>query len=381
MRICTLARTRRTGCAAATRILALVALSAAAAGMSATPAQAKWRYVNAWGSVGSGRGQFGTGRQLVGGDRQFDDPAGLALDGHGHLYVADPSNNRIQTFSLQGSSLGAFGRFGFARGPFDAFGRLDLPEGIALASGNALAVSDNRNDRVQVLSTRGRAKAAMGGRGALSGQMVSPMGLAVRNGTIYVVDQGSYRVDRFSLSGRYRGAFGHFGKSGCGFGFPYGLAINRRGNVFVADSRRQRVMEFTSAGRCVRTLGGAGTGPGRFTHPTGVAVEPSGQVLVVDDYNQAPPRDRSGLGGCVQRFTATGRYVESFGESHLQSPTYIAAGSNGNVYVSDLHRVVRFANDTPGSGSDDPCGSAAGDQGPPPDDTGPSFRSVRRPTR
>lgn len=353
---------RRTPRAAATRILALVALSAAAAGMSASPAQAKWRYVNAWGSVGGGPGQFGTGVERVGGDRQFDDPGGLALDGQGHLYVADPSNNRIETFSLEGSYLGAFGHFGFARGPTNALGRLDLPEGLAVAPGNRLAVSDNRNDRLQVLSTRGRPKAAMGGRGALRGQMVSPMGLAVHNGIIYVVDQGSYRIEKFSLSGRYRGAFGQFGKSGCGFGSPYGLAVSAGGDVYVADSRRQLVIQFTSTGRCVRTFGGAGRGPGLFTHPTGVAVEPSGQVLVVDDYNVAPPRNQSGQGGCVQRFTTTGQYVESFGERNLQSPTYIAAGPNGDVYVSDLRRVVRFANDAPGSGSDDPCGSGAAGQ-------------------
>jgi DNA-binding beta-propeller fold protein YncE len=41
-----------------------------------------------WGSAGSGDGQFST-------------PRGIALDGSGHVYVADSGHNRIQKFACQ----------------------------------------------------------------------------------------------------------------------------------------------------------------------------------------------------------------------------------------------------------------------------------------
>jgi tripartite motif-containing protein 71 len=338
-------------------VAALVGL--VALGLSAAPAAATWHHAKTWGSQGGGRGQFGSGSEAQGGGRQFDDPGGLVVDGRGHLQVADPSNNRIETFSLSGAYLGAFGRFGFARGLFDVPGRLDLPEGLALTSRSAVAVSDNRNDRLQVLSTSGSSKAQMGGRGALPGQMVSPMGLAVRRGIIYAIDQGSYRIDKFSVNGSYRGAFGHFGKSGCGFVVPYGLAVSRAGILYVADSGRQRVMEFTTGGRCLRSFGSAGSGPGHFSHPTGVALDAGGNVLVADNYNPRPPSG-GGQGGCVQRFTTTGRYLDSFGEGRLQSPTFLAVGPRGSVYVSDFRRVVSYVN-AAGPGSEDPpCGSGGG---------------------
>jgi DNA-binding beta-propeller fold protein YncE len=349
------------GCGRRSRaIAALVALVGLALG--AAPAAAKWQHAKTWGSEGGGRGQFGSGRENIGGERQFDDPGGLVVDGRGHLQVADPSNNRIETSSLQGAYLGSIGSFGFARGPWDAAGRLDLPEGLALASGNSLAVSDNRNDRVQVLSTSGRSRAQMGGRGALPGQMVSPMGIAVRRGTIYVIDQGSYRIDRFSMRGAYRGAFGYFGKSGCGFVDPYGLAVSRQGTLYVADSGRRQVMEFTTRGRCVRSFGSAGSGPGHFSHPTGIAVDAGGNVLVADNYNASPPAGGA-AGGCVQRFTASGRYLDSFGQGRLRSPTFLAAGPSGSVYVSDYRRVVSYVNGA-GPGSDDPPCDSRGSGNP-----------------
>jgi hypothetical protein len=45
----------------------------------------------------------------------------------------------------------------------------------------------------------------------------------------------------------------------------------------------------------------------------------------------------------VERFTATGRFIESFGHENLASPTFLTQDRAGNIYVSDFHRVVKFA--------------------------------------
>jgi tripartite motif-containing protein 71 len=43
-------------------------------------------FITAWGSTGSGNGQF-------------DNPTGIDLDSSNNVYVADSRNNRIQVFS------------------------------------------------------------------------------------------------------------------------------------------------------------------------------------------------------------------------------------------------------------------------------------------
>jgi sugar lactone lactonase YvrE len=51
------------------------------------------RFIRAWGSFGTGPGQF-------------DQPHGLAFDSQGRLFVADRGNNRIQIFDQDGNLLG-----------------------------------------------------------------------------------------------------------------------------------------------------------------------------------------------------------------------------------------------------------------------------------
>ena len=41
------------------------------------------------------------GNESGGEANHFNSPIGLSFDRHGHLYVADKSNNRVQRFSLE----------------------------------------------------------------------------------------------------------------------------------------------------------------------------------------------------------------------------------------------------------------------------------------
>src|SRR5207247_3736753 len=73
-------------------------------------------FLTAWGSKGSGYGQF-------------DEAFGVATDRSGHVYVADAGNERIQKFDLNGTFLTAWGSLGSGDRQFK------LPYGVA-ADGN-----------------------------------------------------------------------------------------------------------------------------------------------------------------------------------------------------------------------------------------------------
>lgn len=317
-----------------TRAVALAAVVASVAAALPAPASAAYRYTGGWGREGKARGQFGTGRERVGGDRQYDDPGGIAI-ARGTVYVADPSNNRVQRFTTRGRFLGSFGSFGFDPGGsrLHARGRFILPEGLASDRHGQIYVADSRNDRLTKWSARGRWIKRLARGGAFPGRLVNPWGVAVsRAGVVYVADQTNYRVNMYTTSGRYRGYFGRFGSGPGRFQWLFGVAVSPRGTVYVTDQVRNRVMRFTARGRFLGEWGSKGTRAGQFVKAQGVAIGPNGRVLVADRCNHR-----------IQRFTSSGRFVESFGRSVLRAPSFLAVNGAGTVFVSDYHRVARFA--------------------------------------
>src|SRR5919198_294683 len=62
-------------------------------------------FVTGWGTRGDGHGEFFS-------------PRGVAVDAHGHVYVADEQNNRIQKFSGDGEFRRTWGSNGTKHGEF-----------------------------------------------------------------------------------------------------------------------------------------------------------------------------------------------------------------------------------------------------------------------
>ena len=100
----------------------------------------------AWGSYGSGEGQF-------------RNPSGVAVDGGGNVYVADTDNNRIQKFNAAGDFQFAWGSSGTGNGQFNN------PSGVAVDSGGNVYVADSYNNRIQKFNAAGDFQLAWGSYG------------------------------------------------------------------------------------------------------------------------------------------------------------------------------------------------------------------------
>jgi DNA-binding beta-propeller fold protein YncE len=59
-----------------------------------------------------------------------------------------------------------------------------------------------------------------------------------------------------------------------------GVAVGSDGSSYVTDIVTKRVEKFSKAGTHLLGWGGVGGGPGQFTGPAGIAISPSGEIFV-----------------------------------------------------------------------------------------------------
>lgn len=225
------------------------------------------KFIAAYGSKGSGNGQF-------------VDPDGLAINqSTGNVYVGDCGNSRIEELNSAGEYVRAFGGAGSEPG------QMGCPSGVKVdASGNVWVV-DGQHNRIEEFSATGSFIATYGTKGSGEGQFDDPTDLAFSGSNIYVVDAGNERIEELSSAGKYLGQFGGEGNGSGKFHDPEAIAADSAGNLYVVDTGNDRIQEFNAAGSFLATFGSAGSGEGQLKEPAGIAISAGGSAYVTDAGN------------------------------------------------------------------------------------------------
>lgn len=311
-----------------------------------------------------------------GSSARFNAPLGICVDGNDNIIVADFRNARVRRIDPQGNvTTVAGGIQGYANG-YGAAARFYGPAGVALDSHGNIIVADYGNNRIRSISPTGLVTnvAGSGTYGTLNGVGVSarfarPTGVAVdANDNIYVVDSGTNLVRKIdatryvsTLAGSYNGyADGQGPAAAFSFsGAAPQVCLDANGDLVIADFFNSRIRRVTVADGNVTTIAGGGSGDGPalqagFFLATGIARDREGNLIIADWHNAT-----------VRKLDVQRNFVTTIAgnqiEGHLDGPALqasfirpggVAVNSRGEIFVSDyadhcIRRIGGFVAPTP----------------------------------
>jgi DNA-binding beta-propeller fold protein YncE len=199
---------------------------------------------------------------------------------------------------------------------------IEKPYGLALHQGTLYVVDvrgngwgefDLTNDKARIVRPSGAAA------------LKKPINITIdADGTRYVTDTGRQQIVVFDANDRYVGAFGSPDQFN-----PVDVAISGE-RLYVTDILKHRVVVLDKAsGDELFAFGSKGDAPGNFLHPTNLAFAPDGSLYVTDTSNFR-----------LQQFDKEGELVRTVGKvgtgaGHFARPKGLAFDNDGNAYVVD----------------------------------------------
>ena len=206
-------------------------------------------------------------------------PTGVAVDNAGNVYIADRVNNAVRKIDLNGiiTTIAGTGGQGFNSDdwPSATLAELYNPASVAVDNMGNVYIADQYNNRIRKVDTFHKISTVLGtGLGGHSADGSNPIYCAINSpssvsvdrwGNIYESDETNYtirKVDAISntvvtIAGR-QGTRGFNGDTGLAanalIGDCKGLAVDNNGNIYFSDWLNNRVNYITSTVTAVKQV-------------------------------------------------------------------------------------------------------------------------------
>ena len=299
---------------------------------------------------------------------RFNTPGGIAIDSAGNLYVADTLNNTIRKITSAGvvtTLAGVAGTNGSTDGPA-ATATFFQPAAVAVDASGHVFVADTFNFTVRMIAAGtvttlagvAVASGSVDGTGA-NARFLQPRGIATdATGNIFVADSGNHTVRKVTPQGVVTTLAGTAGVSGsvdgsgaaARFSYLAGLRVDANGNLFIADNGNDVVRRVTTAG-VVTTFAGTAPSPGSadqagatasFWSPFGISTDAAGTIYVADYQNHTIRKIP--VGGAVTTLAGSpdvaGSADGTGSAARFSYPYDVAVDSDGTVFVADQGNYI-----------------------------------------
>ncbi|MDB5096549.1 MAG: hypothetical protein JWM80_970, partial [Cyanobacteria bacterium RYN_339] len=244
----------------------------------------------------------------------------IAVDPAGNLWVGETGNHRIRMITPEGtvSTVAGTGARGYVDGPGDQaqFGRL---AGFYMDGLGTLYIADMANKRIRKIDTLDATHTVT----TVASDLENPACITQDeiSSTLYVTEFSGLDVRKVELNGTSK-------KLATGFSEPWGIAM-LNAVLYVVDADAGAVKKVELDGKVSSFAGG-------FLRPHGLASDGKGYLYVADQGHHRV--QRIGADGGVDTIAGTGAAGDADGAPEtatLRSPTAVAVGPDGAVYVVD----------------------------------------------
>jgi len=301
----------------------------------------------------AGSGYLGDGGPAV--KARLSSPEGVAVDGAGNVFIADRGNHCIRRVDALTGAITTIVGNGVAGNSGDSgsasAAQLRDPAAVAVNSAGDLFIADLGNARVRRVAKSTGLVSTVAGLAQVDCTSIAAAG----DGALLVADVGHATVVRRSRTGVVTtiagdGTMGATGDGGPATSAyltgPAALARDGAGNLYVADAKAHRVRRIDVRSGLISTVAGNGRpgfsgdgGPAvaaSLSEPHGVAFDRDGRLLIADTLNHR-----------VRRLAADGTIATIAGrgddgaaeegtpalEARLGRPTAIAVDAHGDLIV------------------------------------------------
>lgn len=248
----------------------------------------------------------GIGSDIINGNGAsagFKSPYSVTIDANGNLYTTDDADPRVRKISPAGevSTYAGIETPGYVDGSKDVAQFKSGNYIIADALGN-LYVSDAGNNRIRKISVEGQVTTIAGtgmpgyndGRGATA-QFNFPGGITIdKQGNLYIVDRGNFRIRKITPAGEvstFAGSGMQGDKDGSAGEAQFNLdtrdiVVDEAGSLYLSD--RDRIRKINAEG-IVSSIAGSTSGfrdgdgtSAKFNFPNGLGIDTQGKIYVAD---------------------------------------------------------------------------------------------------
>lgn len=297
---------------------------------------------------------------------RLSNPAAVAYDARGNLFVADEQNHRVRRIAPDGTitTVAGTGLPGFSGdgGPA-TLARLNGPRGLSVDRAGNLLIADTANHTIRRVAANGVITTLAGntfngfrgdGSPATTAMLDLPTAVLAspNSDEFFIADSKNHRVRRVSNTGiitTYAGSVMGSGFSGDGntavfaqLSFPTALAFDSAGRLYIADAGNNRIRRIDLAGNITSLPDDS------LANPMGVAVGIDGAVFVADTANHRVRRiDPQGSAATVAGTGLPGLAGDGgpSTDGRLNFPLGLTFDPAGNLIIADsannrLRRLV-----------------------------------------